>query len=134
MPGSSSQVPRPSQFGGSQVNKEVVSEEALEAKVIMASEILDEEIVPDSQSNIMANPPPLIVKATGLTKKCKGCGGPLSAEDKQYPHDMVFHSWWLLQPEIQPLHEPGKLCSLPSQHEMLEENRCHNRSALHIQK
>ena len=55
----------------------------------MASKILDEEIVPDSQSNMMANPP-LIVKATGLTRKCKGCGSPLTPEDKRYPHDMVF--------------------------------------------
>ena len=68
----------------------MVSEDTLQAQVLHASEILDEEIVPDSQSNFMANPP-LIVKATGLTRKCKGCGSPLTDEDKAYPHDMVFH-------------------------------------------
>ena len=74
---------------GLSCSQPVVSEDTLQAQVLWVSEILDEEIVPDSQSNFMANPP-LIVKATGMTRKCKGCGSPLTDEDKAYPHDMVF--------------------------------------------
>ena len=74
---------------GLSCSQPVVSEDTLQAQVLWASEILDEEIVPDSQSNFMANPP-LIVKATGMTRKYKGCGSPLTDEDKAYPHNMVF--------------------------------------------
>ena len=50
---------------GLSCSQQVVSEDTLQVQVLWASEILDEEIVPDSQSNFMANPP-LIVKATGM--------------------------------------------------------------------
>ena len=91
------------QLMGLSCSQPVVSEDTLQAQVLQVSEILDEEIVPDSQSNFMANPP-LIVKTTGMTRKCKGCGSPLTDEDKAYPHDMVFSLlgyWRLLQPEVQ---------------------------------
>ena len=55
---------------GLSCSQQVVSEDTLQAQVSRVSEILDEEIVPDSQSNFMANPP-LIVKATRMTRKCK---------------------------------------------------------------
>ena len=66
MPSTSADI-RPT---GLSCSQPVVSEDTLQAQVLWVSEILDEEIVPDSQSNFMANPP-LIVKATGMTRKCK---------------------------------------------------------------
>ena len=54
-----------------------------------AMEVLDDEIVPEIGINKINNPP-MLIRATGYIHRCKGCRGPITPEDKEYPHDMVI--------------------------------------------
>ena len=66
-----------------------VTEQRLREQCILAMDVTDEEITPDGRSNKVDNPPQIIM-ATQMIRKCKGCKGNITQEDKEYPHNMVF--------------------------------------------
>ena len=75
---------------GKQLKEVEVTEEKLCEMCVLAMEVVDDEITPETKINIIKNPP-LIILASPFIHKCKGCRGAITPEDKEYPHDMVFH-------------------------------------------
>ena len=74
---------------GKQSKEVEVTEEKLREMCVLAMEVVDDEITPETKINIIKNPP-LIILASPFIHKCKGCRGAITPEDKEYPHDMVF--------------------------------------------
>ena len=85
-----------------------IDDDAMVANIVLVAKVIeycrvqcranpDLGPVPPSLGNLsryMVKNPPVLISATPAIRKCQGCKGPITTEDKKHPNNLLFQKKW----------------------------------------